>query len=133
MVISGYFYVRRIFEKQCTITYLKKESKTLWPLLWMGFNCLRTRGPLKSHYELTVYFRPTSSHEILVLISWILEGWKAESNLEWFHSGTPGLGIQHLNYVLILMLPFMELYLCLSVACKTCVFLDWSLLVDLLF
>ena len=51
-----------------------------------------------SHFEEAVYFLPLSSQKFLVLTS---EGWKAESTLEppsGFEHGTPGLGIQRLNY-----------------------------------
>ena len=42
-----------------------------------------------------------SSQKFLALILPTLEGWKAESTLEFasgFEHGTPGLGIQHLNH-----------------------------------
>ena len=54
-----------------------------------------------SHFEEVLYFLPFSSQKSLVLILSTSEGWKAESTLEppsGFEHGTPGLGIQRLNY-----------------------------------
>ena len=56
------------------------------------------------HFEEVVYFLPTSSQKVLVLISSTLVGWKTELIFEWlsgFEYGTPGLGIQHLNHYAI--------------------------------
>ena len=66
------------------------------------YGCLNAMDLLQGHSLLfTVYFLPLSVQEYLVLISSILEGWKAESTLKppsGFEPKTPRLGIQHLNY-----------------------------------
>ena len=66
-------------------------KKTLWPLLWMGFNCPKAIEPL----------RGGSSKKFLVLILSTLEGWKAELTLEppsGFEHRTLRLRIQRLNH-----------------------------------
>ena len=63
----------------------------------MGFNYLKARG----HFEEALNFLPLSYQKLSVLILSTSERWKAESTLEppsRFEHGTPGLGIQRLNY-----------------------------------
>ena len=60
-----------------------------------------TASRLRNHFKEADYFLPSSPQKSLVLILSIISGgWKAESTLEppsGFERGTPGLGIQHLN------------------------------------
>ena len=56
----------------------KKKKQSLWPFLWMGFNCCKAREPLRGDSLLF----PLISQKLLALIWLTLEGTKAEWALE---------------------------------------------------
>ena len=53
---------------------IKLKLKTLWPLLWIGFNCLKAKATLRRQFTLQGSSLPLSSQEFLVLILSTSEG-----------------------------------------------------------